>query len=355
VIKYLLIPLIPILFLSVGIEAQTLDFNNNIIYATIPEGIALKECDCGYGLYATKSFKAGEVIYKYRHAIIGTEEKNYILKTDHHDFTLSTSIHSVGIGNNKRALYTFDSFMNHSCDPNSRSYNEAEMIKHCEYWQIATKNINCGDEITCDYNLFDYDCSDKNIYDCCCRTEACRKSIKGFKWLPISEQIGLLPTVDFYIFNQFLQDHPLFIYIEDMKIPSTISIIKNGEDAKIVSNCAHKQGDVIYKNHTLSFNDHQAIIINLNGECLLMDNTRHTVKRSDSEREFYYFDSFMNHSCNPNTISFYVSPNYYQGIALRPIAAGEELTCDYGVFDTSPDGEGFKCECGAKNCRGWVY
>lgn len=351
-IKYLLLPII---FITCGLKAQALDINNNIIYATVPDGIALKECEYGYGLFATKPFKAGEVIYKYHHALIGTEEKNFILKTDYRDFILCTSTHSVGIGNDKRALFTFDSFMNHSCEPNSRSFNDAEMIKRCEYWQIATKDISIGDEITCDYNLFDYDCTDKNICDCCCRTEACRKTIKGFKWLPLHEQIKLLPEVDAHIFNQFLQDHPNYIYIEDMKVPSTISIIKNGNDAKIVSNYAYSTGDVIYKNHTLTFKDHQSIIIKMNGKCSLMDNTRHTVKRNDSEREFYYFDSFMNHSCDPNTITFYLSSNYYQTIALRPIAPGEELTCDYAVFDTTPDGDGFKCECGAKNCRGWLY
>ena len=34
---------------------------------------------------------------------------------------------------------------------------------------------------------------------------------KGLKWLPLSEQISLLPYVDANILEQFLQDHPNFM------------------------------------------------------------------------------------------------------------------------------------------------
>jgi len=53
----------------------------------------------------------------------------------------------------------------------------------------------------------------------------------------------------------------------------------------------------------------------------------------------------LNHSCEPNL--------GLQGqivfVALRNIAAGEELTCDYAMIDDEP-GE-MQCRCGSPSCR----
>jgi hypothetical protein len=57
---------------------------------------------------------------------------------------------------------------------------------------------------------------------------------------------------------------------------------------------------------------------------------------------------YVNHSCEPNAfmrrhrgrVEFY---------ALRPIEAGEEVTCDYG--ETHHNGR-LPCRCGSQRCRG---
>jgi len=63
---------------------------------------------------------------------------------------------------------------------------------------------------------------------------------------------------------------------------------------------------------------------------------------------------FINHSCEPNMASL---PDFYTGMALRDIEAGEELTYDYATLD-SGEWE-FKCSCGASECRkiirGWDW
>ncbi|HKM76033.1 MAG TPA: SET domain-containing protein [Candidatus Bathyarchaeia archaeon] len=56
---------------------------------------------------------------------------------------------------------------------------------------------------------------------------------------------------------------------------------------------------------------------------------------------------YMNHSCNPNTwangdITF---------DARVDIAAGEEVTCDYGTFLTDSRWNGMVCHCNSRNCR----
>jgi len=60
----------------------------------------------------------------------------------------------------------------------------------------------------------------------------------------------------------------------------------------------------------------------------------------DASRDLWHLDGdlaiFMNHSPNPNTGAPECSGPAPQTRALRDIAAGEELTCDYHAFDNSP-------------------
>jgi hypothetical protein len=56
---------------------------------------------------------------------------------------------------------------------------------------------------------------------------------------------------------------------------------------------------------------------------------------------------FVNHSCAANCLSV----GYEFELAIRDIAAGEELSDDYGTLN--PTGP-FPCLCGTRNCRGQV-
>lgn len=56
---------------------------------------------------------------------------------------------------------------------------------------------------------------------------------------------------------------------------------------------------------------------------------------------------FFNHSCDANCLSV----GYEFELAVRDIAAGEELTDDYGTLNPS---EPFPCACGGAGCRGAV-
>jgi uncharacterized protein len=58
---------------------------------------------------------------------------------------------------------------------------------------------------------------------------------------------------------------------------------------------------------------------------------------------------FMNHCCNANVgLSGQVVL-----VAMRPIAAGEEVCFDYAMTDSRPYDE-FDCTCGAPDCRGQI-
>ena len=72
----------------------------------------------------------------------------------------------------------------------------------------------------------------------------------------------------------------------------------------------------------------------------------HAIDATDSPRGF----RFINHSCEPNTF-MRCTPTRAEFYTRRAVAAGEELTVDYG--ECQHDGK-LRCRCGAANCRGFI-
>ena len=62
---------------------------------------------------------------------------------------------------------------------------------------------------------------------------------------------------------------------------------------------------------------------------------------------------FFNHSCEPNCETEQDENNRIYIVASRDIAAGEELTYEYNLYDSDDDNQ--DCYCGAKNCRGTMF
>jgi SET domain-containing protein len=60
--------------------------------------------------------------------------------------------------------------------------------------------------------------------------------------------------------------------------------------------------------------------------------------------------SFVNHACQPNLYMRIIGA-HVEFYTLRSIAAGEELTCNYG--ETHHDGKR-RCQCQSDNCRGFI-
>ena len=61
---------------------------------------------------------------------------------------------------------------------------------------------------------------------------------------------------------------------------------------------------------------------------------------------------FINHSCNPNCETEEIDGRVWI-MAIRNIAAGEELTYDYYLYDGDDDEAA--CNCGAVQCRRTMY
>jgi len=62
-------------------------------------------------------------------------------------------------------------------------------------------------------------------------------------------------------------------------------------------------------------------------------------------------DRHTNHSCDPSAWVLYEGEGAWL-VARRDIAAGSEITCDYGINVTG--GSSWPCRCGAARCRGTV-
>jgi uncharacterized protein len=58
---------------------------------------------------------------------------------------------------------------------------------------------------------------------------------------------------------------------------------------------------------------------------------------------------YMNHACAPSCLG----TGYGFEVAVRDIAAGEELTDDYATLHLQAH-ESFACHCGARQCRQWI-
>jgi SET domain-containing protein len=61
---------------------------------------------------------------------------------------------------------------------------------------------------------------------------------------------------------------------------------------------------------------------------------------------------FINHSCNPNSETSEVEGRVWV-TAIKNLAAGDEITYDYCLYDGGDDEA--VCNCGAANCRGTMY
>jgi len=85
-----------------------------------------------------------------------------------------------------------DGHMNHSCEPNTYSINEIEFEGGGQYDTVCIRDIKEGAEITCDYDFFEWDCQDKGIDACGCKTPSCRGRVWGFKHLSADQQKPLL-------------------------------------------------------------------------------------------------------------------------------------------------------------------
>ena len=127
----------------------------------------------GYGIFATKDIRQGEIVY-FMPTIYVPESIPIVFVVNHnccvpiqHEKYM-TKIKPTNAGSRIYEFTWTDIFINHSCDPNvyydfsdgySRHQPDDQII-------IAKKDIKSGEELLCDYN--DLEEINDNPFDCFC-------------------------------------------------------------------------------------------------------------------------------------------------------------------------------------------
>jgi len=329
--------------------SESTDGGPQEIHQTIPDGLQVKKAKYGHGVFATKFFPTGSTVFIERKFVIPNEyaEFRLVIRNTGDSHLLNTETHSVQFSETERWLFLFDSFMNHSCDPTTIMRQTDAQRSRNEYQHFALKDINPGDEITCDYNLFEYDCHGKVIDKCLCGSPACIGRISGFRYLSISEQKKRLPLVDREVLLAMsLDPENKFIYIDDLKCPEDRAQIVPGQSNKsslrMIASRSFRKGEVIFGNKSLISPEDHIIVIELFHQRKWLDLRVHTGNVAKGRREFHFFDSFKNHACEPSAELVYREEDgqgaIYEMIALRDIAFGDEITSGSEGFDKGLDG-----------------
>lgn len=333
----------------------------NFIYSELPSSITISEGKYGKCLISNKQFKKNDIIYKGSMLVVPEQkilnEYNLIITNDtenkYTNLKLDKFTHFVKI-DDARQIYGFDSYMNHSCNPTVICNN----LSDSEYDVIAFRDIEIGDEITCDYALFDYECNGHEIEKCECSHLNCRGNMKGFKNLNLEHQLLLLNYVDQDIFDKFVSSNNL-TYVGEINCPNDLEISTKFTNESIshfiFTNKEFNLGDIICTNTSMKLNKDAILLYKLNGIFYISHDDLFIFRQNF--KEFLFFDSFMNHSCSPNTKMVYFSETQYNIVAIKHIMPNTELTCDYNCLDNNFTGIKnignfeFSCNCKSQNCR----
>lgn len=171
------------------------------IIVAVPEHIRITKSEKnqeGYGVYCSKSFKKGEVIYESDLFIAEMKDipEKIDLITNQGVFEIIKTVNTGPLGSDELIIWTYDGFMNHHCNPNTYSdwhFDKNNLIGTHGFKCIAKKDISPGDELTCDYNLFCY--KEDDGFNCRCRSKKCYGRVEGFYYLSEEKKRAITPMI----------------------------------------------------------------------------------------------------------------------------------------------------------------
>jgi hypothetical protein len=260
---------------------------------------------------------------------------------------MNTIIHGVSLTNNRRIIYYFDSFYNHSCEPSICTFENN--YEDCSFNVFALRDILPGEEITCDYSIFEYDCKEKCIDNCFCKSENCLKRVWGFKFLTIEQKKGRFEIVDVDVLKRWADEFRIeenilpkensdreFVIYDDLleKYHEGTEIKEDYGSYCITATKLFRKGETISMCKSILIPENTNIIVQIGKKRKWLDNLKYTRNRGNRIREYYGYDTFVNHSSNPNSEIKYFSLNEYERIALKDINPGEKITCNIESFDS---------------------
>jgi D-alanine-D-alanine ligase len=181
--------------------------NGNILSCSVHPNVNIGNSTIAeWGVFANQDFKKGDVLYENTCIIINNDNtpENIILKTEREEYQLNRIVHSVPLIDNLSLLYNFDSFTNHSCDPNTFCTlvdNNDPTLFRCN----AKKDIKKGEELTCNYNTFYF--YDDAPFQCNCGSPQCFGEIGGFRRLSLENQKLMVDELEPYYHKIYNLEH----------------------------------------------------------------------------------------------------------------------------------------------------
>ena len=158
-----------------------------------PDGVEVRRSGEGLGLFATARFAPGDVIFSRTPCVIPDDGTSVPVRIRVDgvitDVVIEGSL-SVRLGSYRHVSMP-DYVFNHACDPNTYTRVCADGIS---FDQIAVREIAPGDELTCDYVVFDWD-GDGHVFVCTCGAPGCYGEVRGFGGLPPDTQERLAHLV----------------------------------------------------------------------------------------------------------------------------------------------------------------
>lgn len=136
--------------------------------------VSIRKARNGKGIFATKDFKKGEVVYEVKGKLITCNEDDELSeKTRDNAFRYDEDRYLDPTG--ETGVY-----QNHSCEPNA-----AVVKKGRKLFVIAIREIPTGEEVTVDYSSI---LGSDDVWEmkCNCGTPTCRRRVGNVTTLPAS-------------------------------------------------------------------------------------------------------------------------------------------------------------------------
>jgi len=330
----------------------------------LPDGLAVANNCYGRCLVATKPFKEGQCVYS--QCTTRGSAVEYLIRVKQGASVMTYSMDTVNsvkdVNSDLRKLYTFDGFTNHGCEPNVLSIDGDDTPESLSYDMVAVRDIDIGEEILVDYATFEYECDGHQIDKCLCGSSKCRGNMRGFKHLTLDEKIEIMPHADFALVEKFVAETPNLSFVDYTHcLPGSIDVVQHGDEWEMVAAKPIRAGELLFRNTSTVVTDEDfKFVVRLRDQATLAVAGKHFLHR-EGYMEFLGFDSFMQHSCDPNVVQTYVSMTDYEIHARRGIKLGETITCDYTTLHNLFTGAklvpvmSFTCRCGSACCLGEIH
>jgi hypothetical protein len=176
-----------------------------VLSCAVPRGVTIKSSGTGgFGIFATSAFRKGEVVYTGEfHFYWSATDISVAVETDAGRFPMSLYGHAVHAGRGLWRVYSFDSFINHSCEANTTDLRSTKPPTAAggQFQKIALRDIVPGTELTSDYDMFIYNYA--GIAACRCGARSCRRYSYGFKHYPEAMRSQVLDLVDPDVLAEF--------------------------------------------------------------------------------------------------------------------------------------------------------